>query len=218
MPYAGPTPVALQPRVRAAAAVVALTAWTGLAIQFAATLGRVASPAAAVWVLGGYFTILTNLLVAVLWTGIAAARPAFAAPRLVGGATLAIGLVGVVYYLLLRGLVALSGADLFADWVLHTATPVLVPLYWLACVSKGALTRRDPLAWALYPLAYFAYALVRGAATHRYPYPFLDVGRLGWPRTAGNALAIALGFMAAGYAVVWLDGRLGRAPRAAQAA
>lgn len=195
---------------RAAAAVVALVAWVGLGVQFAAVLGRQGSVGAALWVMLGYFTVTTNLLVAALLTGVAAGWRGDAAPRLLAGATLAIVLVGVVYHLLLRGLLELSGGDLVADWLLHTVTPLLTPLYWLAFVPKGTLTRRNPPAWALYPLAYFAYALARGRATGRYAYPFLDVGALGWPRVGVNAVAIALGFMAAGYGLVWLDRRLGR--------
>lgn len=200
---------------RAAAALIALIAWVGLAVQFVAVLGRSASPAAALWTMLAYFTVMTNLIVAVLLTGVALGRPAFAAPRLAAGATLAILLVGVVYHLLLTGLRELSGGDVLADRLLHSVTPLVTPLYWLAFVPRGALTRRDPLGWALYPLAYFGYALARGAATGRYAYPFLDVRALGWPRTGVNAVAIALGFMVAGYAMVWLDRRLGRGRAAA---
>ncbi len=195
---------------RAAAALIALTAWVGLAVQFHALLGRTASPAAALWEMLAYFTVTTNLLVAILLTGVAVGRPTFAAPRLAAGVTLAILLVGVIYHLLLNGLRELSGGDVLADRLLHSVTPAITPLYWLAFVRKGTLTRRDPLLWAIYPLAYFGYALARGAAAGRYAYPFLNMRDLGWPRTGANALMIALGFLAVSYALVWLDHRLGR--------
>lgn len=185
-------------------------AWAGLGVQLAAVVGRTGSVAGALWGMLAYFTVTTNLLLAVLLTGVALGHRAFAAPRLAAGVALAMVLVGVVYHLLLRGLLDLSGGDRVADALLHTATPLLALLYWLACVPKGALTRRDPLGWALYPLAYLAYALARGAATGRYAYPFLDVPRLGWAGVGGYAVVIALGFLGAGAALVWLDGRLGR--------
>lgn len=197
---------------RGPAALVALLAWAGLGVQFAAVVGRVGSVAGAAWSMLAFFTVTSNLLLAVLLTGVALGRRAFAAPRLAAGVALAMLLVGVVYYLLLRGMLELSGGDLVADWLLHTATPLLAPLYWLACVPKGALSRRDPVRWALYPLGYLAYALSRGAMTGRYPYPFLDVTRLGRAGVAGSAAAIALGFLGAGYVLVWLDGRLAREP------
>ena len=89
-------------------------------------------------------------------------------------------------------------------------TPILVPLFWLAFTRKGMLAARDPLLWALYPLAYLVYSLVRGAVEGSYPYPFIDVTRLGWARTSLNAALIALAFLLAGWALVWMDGRLGR--------
>ena len=95
---------------RGAAALIALVAWVGLVVQFAVLFGSRGSAVAALWVMLRFFTILTNLLVAVLFTGIAAGRPAFAAPWAVAGTTLAILLVGIIYVLLLRGLHPLAGA------------------------------------------------------------------------------------------------------------
>jgi hypothetical protein len=36
----------------------------------------------------------------------------------------------------------------------------------------------------------------------------MDIGRIGWNQAGLNALAIGLVYVAAGYVVVWLDGRL----------
>ena len=128
----------------------------------------------------------------------------------IGGVTLAILLVGIVYATLLNGLVELSGGALLADFILHRFTPVLVPLWWLAFATKGGLRARDPLLFALYPLAYFGYALARGAADGRYPYPFMDVARLGWDETGLNALIMAAGFLVAGFGLYRLDRALAR--------
>jgi hypothetical protein len=48
---------------------------------------------------------------------------------------------------------------------------------------------------------------VRGGATGRYAYPFLNVVTLGWAQTAVNAVCIAVGFLLAGLTVVWIDHR-----------
>lgn len=198
------------PIARLAAAVLALIAWLGLALQFETSLRQQGSIASTLWIMLLYFTILTNLAVALLFTGIAAGRPRDGAPRLVGWITLAILLVGIVYALLLRGTAELSGNAATADVLLHQVTPVLVPLYWLAFTPKGALTVRHPVLWAAYPLAYFAYALARAALDGRYPYPFINAARLGWAQVAVNAATIAAGFLAAGYVLVALDGGLAR--------
>ena len=58
-------------------------------------------------------------------------------------------------------------------------------------VSVGA--RRG--CGSLFPIAYFVYALARGHFDGNYPYPFIDVGKLGWLQVAMNAAGIALGFI-----------------------
>jgi hypothetical protein len=193
---------------RVFAAAIALAAGLGLAIQFGATFGRSGSMVETVSVMLRYFTVLANLLTAVLFTGIAAGARRFATPSLVGGITLAMLLVGIVYAVLLRGLLVLSGGDRIADLLLHTVTPLLVPAFWLVCAHKGRLTPRDPWLWALLPLAYFVYALARGAAEGTYPYPFMNVTELGWARTLINAGLLACGVVAAGFLLLWLDRRL----------
>jgi len=199
------TPSAL---ARLAALAIALVAWLGLATQLQASTALAGALGDAIWAMLRYFTVLTNLLVATTFTALALGRRV--TPFALGGATLAILLVGIVFALLLNGLVELSGGARLADFLLHRATPLLVPLYWLAFAPKGGIRRYDPLLWALYPLSYFVYALARGAAEGRYAYPFMDVGRLGWPQTGLHALILAAGFLVAGFALRWLDGRMKR--------
>lgn len=196
---------------RLAAGLVALVAWAGLAVQLEASLGLTGGDAAAaLWAMLRYFTVLTNGAVALIFTGIAFGRTWTASPFLAGGVTLAILLVGIVYALLLQGLLSLSGGAALADLLMHKVTPVLVALWWLAFAAKGGLTRRDPWLWMLYPLAYFAYALARAAADGLYPYPFVDASALGWPRTVLNALLVAVSFVLGGHALVLIDRRLAR--------
>jgi hypothetical protein len=195
----------LTPAARIAAAPIALTAWAGLLVQWQASIAITGSAGAALWAMLRFFTILANLLVAIHFSALALGSGRAARPFQLGGTTLAILLVGIVYALLLRGLLELSAGARLADTLLHMATPVLVPLWWLAFAPKGGLRARDPLLWALLPLAYFPYALARAAMDGRYPYPFVDLSRLGWGQVLLNALAIAAGFVLAGWLLVRLD-------------
>jgi hypothetical protein len=195
---------------RALAGLIALVAWAGLAVQFDASMKTTGSALTAVLAMLRYFTVLANLTLAIVLTGVALGRRSFGGASLLGGVTLAMLLVGVVYSLLLRDLVELSGGAELADLLLHHATPILAPIFWLAYAPKGALQGRDPLMWAAFPLAYFVYALARGLIEGRYAYPFMDLAQLGWPRTLLNGGVIALGFLLCGYVVLWLDGRLAR--------
>jgi len=191
-----------------AAAIVALVALAGLVVQFAATLDQTGSVAGTLWTLLRYFTVLTNLLVALAFGWVAiGGRPH---PRRLAGVMLAILLVGIVYGLLLRGLLTLSGGALLADTLLHKVTPVLVPLWWIAFAVRGQLRWRDPWGWALFPALYLPYALLRGMAEGRYAYPFIDVAKIGIGTVLVNAVLIAMGFVAAGHALVWIDRRMAR--------
>lgn len=189
---------------RGAALAVALVAWFGLGVQAHATYGQVGGDVAqTAWVLLRYFTILTNIGVAVVFSMLAMGRKVSA--PLLGGLVLAILLVGVVYMALLRGLLELSGGALLADTLLHKVTPVLVTLWWLAFAPKRRLQWKHPLRWALFPLAYLPYALIRGKAEGLYAYPFINLDRLGTAAVTFNAVAIAAAFLVAGLALVALD-------------
>ncbi len=196
------------------AAVIAATAWTGLIVQFWVTYSATSSVIHAFWILFAFFTILTNVLVAVVFTCIAINRTVLRSDWIVTGTMLSIVMVGVINALLLWGALELSGGSALVDKLLHIATPALVPLFWIRFVRKGGLTWRHPLLWAAYPLLYFAYGMARGIATGKYAYPFLNAGTQGWQRTALNAIIIAAAFMLSGYAIVWIDHRIATRPDA----
>lgn len=193
---------------RAGAALVALTAAAGLVIQFRATYAATESVGATLWILLRYFTVLTNVAVALAFGALACGVRVSA--RRIGGVTMAILLVGVVYGLLLRGLLSLSGGALLADTLLHKVTPVLAALWWIACAPKGRLDRRDPWWWVVFPALYLPYALLRGMVEGAYAYPFINVAKLGIGQVLVNALLIAAAFLVTGFAVLWLDRRLGK--------
>lgn len=199
----------LSASARMCAAAIALLALAGLAIQFRASFASEQSVALTAWVMLRYFTVIANLLVVLVFGAIAFGKGDHMASAL-GGVTLAMVLVGVVYAVLLRGLLELSGGAQVADFLLHTVTTALVPLFWLAFAPKGQLHVRDPLLWSLLPLAYFVYVLVRGSFDGNYAYPFMNVVKLGWPQAMRNAAIIAVVFVMTGYAMLWLDRTMAR--------
>ncbi len=198
------------------AACIATVAWIGLIVQFA-ELYRIHSAVMSLWMMFAFFTITTNVLVAIVFSCIALDRGMLRADWIVAGTTLSILLVGVVNALLLWGLLELSGGSALVDRLLHVVTPACAPLFWIFFARKGGLAWRDPLLWAIYPLAYLVYAIARGVTTGKYAYPFLNVLTLGWSRTALNAFYIAVAFMVCGYAMVWIDRRIGSRGRSVPA-
>ena len=188
---------------RVAAGLVALICWAGLVIRFSAMFDNTHDVAETLWILLRYFTIISNLLLAMAMSAVALGRRL--SPFILGGLTLAILLVGVVYALLLQGLTPKSGSALLADILLHKVSPPAMTLWWLLFAPRGRLRWSAPLAWALYPVAYFAYAVTRAMHGDKYPYPFMDAAKLGWPQTLLNVGGIAMAFLLAGALLVWID-------------
>lgn len=153
---------------------------------------------ATLWALAGYFTILTNLLVAGL-TGLVALRWRVAAGAAFA-VTLSIVMVAAVYHLLLAGLVNPVGLAWWADQGLHTAVPLLMLAWWLAFAPVPEWRALAPaLIW---PFCYLLYAVARGGATGSWPYPFLDVAQRGWGGVAVSIAGVALGFGAMGVLLI----------------
>lgn len=193
----------------------ATVAWLGVLLQFYLSLklalGNGKSVAEGLVIYFGYFTILTNILVALVLTmplvAPASSAGRFAARPGVGTATAAaITVVGLVYVLVLRHVWNPQGWQLVADSVLHYATPALFLVHWWIGVPKHALRRPHIAAWASYPITYLVYILIRGELTGLYPYPFLDVTALGYGRAAANTLGmlvlftlVSLGLLAAAH-------------------
>lgn len=215
--------VALSPQARRASVVIAGVGWVALTLQLAVSVRMMTadghSVVAALWRYLGYFTILTNLLVATMHTRVARDRwpggPA-ASPSAITGIVLAIAIVGVVYEVLLSGRVPAMGPVWWtADRLLHYAVPALTVLWWVRFVPASTLTFADALRWLVYPVSYLVYALARGAVDGWYPYFFIDVGRLGYPAALANAFALALAMLTAGLVLVAVTravGAMGRSP------
>jgi hypothetical protein len=189
---------------RAAAALIALVCWVGLGLQFWASFtSHHFDVLLTLWTLARFFTILANLALAVAMTMVALGRRL--SPLVLGGLTLAILLVGIVYATLLRGLHPLSGLALIANHLLHELSPTLMAVYWLLFVPRARLRWSAPWWWVLFPGAYLGYAMLRGQLDHHYPYPFIDVGKLGWTQVALNVAGIGFVFIVAGFGLVWID-------------
>jgi hypothetical protein len=199
---------ALSRPARRLALVIALLALVSVAAQFHHLITiRAAPPLTTAWDMARYFTILTNLLVAV--SLVMVARPPRGRVPFVWLAALTLSMVmaGAVYHLLLSDLVTFTGIGWWADHGLHTAGPIAIALWWLAFAPKRQLALRHLPGLALWPAVYGAYALVRGAVDGAYPYPFVDLGALSPVTVAMNLAGLLCAFVLGG-AVMIAIGRL----------
>jgi hypothetical protein len=202
-----PLPAVTAAGPRLLASGLALLVWFGvllqlvLSLQLAQANGK--SLIEGVLVYLGYFTVLSNGFVALVLTlplADATTRPGrfFARPVVQSCAAISIVLVGLGYHLLLRHIWNPQGLQWLADGLLHYVTPLLFCLYWLWFAPKQGLGVWALLAACLYPLAYFVYALLRGAWLGSYPYPFIDVGVIGYGQACRNALGLLLAYVVVG--------------------
>jgi hypothetical protein len=161
-----------------------------------------------------YFTNLSNLL------GMAYAAAALCAPKadlrvLRGMAVLALGVTAVVFHTLLASVFGPYIFPTLSWWgnqLVHTLTPGLMVGEWLLFRGEKPLRGYHPLIWLGFPAAYFAVTVVIAKlgilmpnSSTPYPYPFLDVWKLGWSCVLRNVMLMGGGFLALGYGLVGAD-------------
>ncbi len=203
---------------RLAAAAIALLGWYGLLLQLYVVIATARATGVPVTTAisnyFSFFTILTNLLVALVLTLSLRTTPStlsvYASRATVQSAVAVyIAIVGMVYSLVLRNLWDPEGLQKIADVILHDAIPVLYLLYWLTFVRKGkdhdSLRFSRVPTWLAYPLLYLVYSLIRGAITGIYLYPFIDAGKLGYPRVGLNAVVLLFAFLGMSLFLVAID-------------
>lgn len=189
----------------------ALVGWAGLIAQYVLLLnGGTRSVVGSTVVFFSYFTILTNVVVALAltapalfpdsrlgrWTATEGVRAAVA---------MYIAVVGIVYHALLAATWNPQGALAVVNQVLHTVMPIAFVLDWLLFVPKGRLRWIDPVKWLAYPLLYGLWTAIHGQIVGWYPYWFIDIGALGWGPALINFAALLALFLVIGLIVVALD-------------
>lgn len=186
------------------AACIATIAWLSLAAQTDITVHRMLARGLSVFDgierLSSYLTNLTVFAVALSFSCVAALGRSplgrfFRKPPVVSAVVVYIVFVGLAYNLLLRHLWTPSGYRAVLNECLHTVLPVLSVIYWVLFVPRFRLSLRQCLLWLVYPLSYLCITLWRGSTSDFYPYPFIDVGELGYPHVLLNATLLVLAFM-----------------------
>jgi hypothetical protein len=205
--------------MRIYAAIGALLGWFALALQLYLMLVQSPAPEMLGTVITyfSFFTILTNILTASVFTAVALQPQTgwgqwLCRPPVQAAMAVYIAIVGMVYQLLLRQLWNPQGAQWVADVLLHSVIPVGYVVYWLVFAPRAGLRWKDAVNWLTYPGVYLVYILARGAASGLYPYPFVDVNVLGYGGVLARAALLLLVFLGMGLLVVavgrWMRARL----------
>ncbi len=201
-------------------AIAALAGWFALALQY--ELMVVGNPQMGLGELTlnffSYFTILSNILVALALT-----VPAIAPNSKLGrwslsesvraAVTMYIVVVGVVYHFLLAPTWNPQGWSLVANNLLHYVMPIAFAVDWLVFTLKGRLRWVDPARWLVVVLVYGGWTLLHGKLSGWWPYWFVDVDQLGLGKAMIYFAGLLVFFLIVGLVVVAIDRTFGRRDR-----
>ena len=182
----------------------ALIAWVVLFSRFIDMLiiGDYSSIAETLFVYFGYFTVWTNILIALAFTA-PLLNPDrklsnfFMRPAVRAALASYIFMVSVVYHMVIAPYWDPQGFTWLTAAGLNTVMPILYIVDWLFFAEKRPTFYQHLPYWLIYPAVYGATTIIIGLLTTVYPYPFLNVTELG----IGNVLLNMLGLVAV-FAVV----------------
>ncbi len=161
-----------------------------------------------------FFTIQSNLIVGGT-TLLLALNPertstVFRVFRLIG--LVAVTVTGVVYHVALASILDLDGIHQLGNQLVHTSVPVLAVVGWLMFGPRSLTSGRVASLSLLFPALWLAFTLIRGAVIHWYPYPFIDVTKIGYAKALLNCVWVSLLLLGLAAGATVIDGRLGRDP------
>ena len=144
-----------------------------------------------------FFTILTNILVALYFTSRipmfkkASFQKIFNKGALTALTTFIL-VVGLVYQIILRNTWHPTGLQRIIDELLHSVIPLFVLIYWLLFANIEELKFQNSKNWLWFPALYFAYVIFRGHFSNFYPYPFITVSEIGYLQVLINFLIVSV--------------------------
>jgi hypothetical protein len=203
--------------MRVYAGIGAAVTWFALALQLALLLtgDSELSVTARFFNFFSYFTILSNILVAITLT-VAAFAPGgwfadfFRRPSVQTGIAIYIAVTGAVYSLILRAIWEPEGWHMVANELLHDAVPLIYLGFWVFFVRRGTLSFANVPWFIAFPIGYAIYSLIRGPIVDWYPYPFIDASELATGELIVNILGLAVAFIGLAFLFVYLDRWLAR--------
>ncbi len=157
----------------------------------------------------GYFTILTNILVAMafsvsfLKTGGTFER-FFQKQSVRASIALYILVVCIVYYSLLAQIHETEGVSAILNLFLHFILPVLYLMDWVFFAPKGEMSYQSLPFWVVYPFVYGIGVIIQGALTGFYPYPFLNIAEIGFGAVVINMFGFMCVYALGGAGFIWL--------------
>lgn len=153
-----------------------------------------------------YFTVLSNMLAAVIFTMLAInpkrTSALFRVLRL--DAVIMMIVTGIIYNVLLNT-GGHEGWDFWSNGIQHIFGPILVFVVFVISGPRGWITSSTIFASLVLPILWLAYSLLRGSVIGAYPYGFLDVNANGLTSVLLFVLQIVIFAIILGYLLMLID-------------
>jgi hypothetical protein len=151
-----------------------------------------------------FFTIISNIMVVIFLLGhlLPASKKLYNfvnKNEVATAVAMYIITVGAVYQTILRQPIPLQGWHRVADDILHLYIPLLMLVYWMLFISSEKINVKTIPYWLIYPAAYLVYTLIRGSMVNFYPYPFVNVNKLGYHKVLLNSALLVVFFLGLSY-------------------
>lgn len=177
----------------------AILSWMTIITQFVLLLeARMTSLMEAILRFFTFFTILTNILVAIVFTALWL-KPKnifsfFTLFNTMSATAVYVFVVGFVYNTVLRFIWEPQGLQRIVDEMLHLIIPIVFITYWMYNIKSNTIQWKSIFNWLMYPMLYLVVILIRGHFADYYPYPFVNVLELGYSKVILNSLLLTLFF------------------------
>lgn len=192
--------------------IIALLAWFGMALNFVLTvLGVYPSTNTNPTLLGfnepglaglpgrvfdffTYFTILSNIVVAIIFTMLwrNPERRSTVFRTFFLDALLMISITGLIYGIVLAGGAHPQGLEHVTNTIEHYIVPALVVIVFIIYGPRRMIRLGTVFSALILPICWAIFALIRGGVITAYPYGFLDVADLGLTQVLINIVGVAI--------------------------
>ena len=165
-----------------------------------------------------YYTLLSNVFCVIYYMcaiAYALKKSDTFMPQLKGTLVMCITVTGMVYHFLLSSIFSMQGTKAISNIILHYSVPIMTLLDWLLFDKKGVYKKYSPFIWIIAPYVYLSYVLIvqqfgitfNGS---KFPYPFLDVDKLGYEQVVLTVIGLTVFFLVLGFIIYAIDHLMGK--------
>jgi hypothetical protein len=116
-------------------------------------------------------------------------------------------MVVMIFDLVLQDLWEAEGMQFLLNYLMHKVIPIFYIIYWFNDRPRAHLKYSFSIPWLIAPVIYLTATLIRGHLTGYYPYPFIDVDRIGMATVLYNSVGMLFLFWLASILLIWIDRR-----------